>query len=148
VPGFFNGCFTIEALLVSDLHCFYNQTCIDELQSYFLSPPRNITALDESLLSRFLPNSTLESVVDELMVEQWNRSIMYDQYYNECQPTECTYTDKTKNSIIYIVTTLFGLTGGLTTALKFLVPRLVNFIASRIRALRMRSAVVMPMVET
>jgi len=100
------------------------------------------------LSSRFLPNSTLESVVDELMVEEWTRSIMYDRYYNECQPTECTYTHETKNSIIYIVTTIFGLTGGLTAALKLLVPRLVNFITFCIRALRMRGSVVMPMVET
>jgi hypothetical protein len=149
VPGFFCGCFTIESLLQSDLRCFYNQTCIDEMQSYFISSsPMNVTALDESLPSRFLPNSTLQNVVDELMVEEWTRSIMYENYFNECQPTECTYTHETKNSIIYIVTTLFGLTGGLTTALKLLVPRLVNFIASRIRTLRMRSAVVMPMVET
>jgi hypothetical protein len=82
------------------------------------------------------------------MVEQWNRSIMYDRYYNECQPTECTYTHETKNSIIYIFTTLFGLTGGLTAALKLLVPRLVNFIAFCIRVLRMRGSMVMPMVET
>jgi hypothetical protein len=149
VPGFFGACYIIESLLLSDLRCFYNQTCIDELESYFISSsPWNITALDESLPSRFLPNSTIENVIDELMVEEWTRSTMYQNYFNGCQPKECTYTHETKNSIIYIVTTLFGLTGGLTTALKLLVPRLVNFIASRIRALRMRSAVVMPMVET
>jgi len=148
VPGFFNACFTIESLLLSDLHCFYNQTCIDVVQSYFLSSPRNITALDESLLIHFLPNSTLQNVVDELMVEEWNRSTMYENYFNECQPTECSYTHETKKSIIYIVTTLFGLTGGLAAALKLIVPRLVNFITVCIRASGMRCSVVMPMVET
>jgi len=108
----------------------------------------NITALNKTLLVKFLENSTSEELGDQLMVEQWNRSIMYASYYNDCQPNECTYTHQTKNSVIYIVTTLFGLTGGLTTALKFLVPRLVKFIAFYIRKWRMRSARVMPMVET
>ena len=108
----------------------------------------NITALDESLPSRFFPNSTLEEVVDVLMVEQWNSSRMYDSYYNECQPKECTYTHQTKNSVIYIVTTLFGLTGGLTTALRLLVPRLVKFIQFCIRKWKMRGTGVVPMVET
>ncbi|CAF4256013.1 unnamed protein product, partial [Adineta steineri] len=37
VPGFYMACYIIESLLQSDLRCFYNQTCIDQLQSYFIS---------------------------------------------------------------------------------------------------------------
>jgi beta-lactamase regulating signal transducer with metallopeptidase domain len=59
------------------------------------------------------------------MVEEWNSSIMYENYFNECEPTECTYTHQTKNNILYIITTIIGLIGGLTTALKLIVPRLV-----------------------
>jgi len=85
----------------------------------------NIPALDASLSSRFLENSTIEDLLDELMIEEWNSSILYDNYFNECEPTECTYTHQTKKSIIYIVTTIIGLIGGLTTALQLVVPRLV-----------------------
>jgi beta-lactamase regulating signal transducer with metallopeptidase domain len=91
----------------------------------------NVTALDKSLSSRFLPNSTLKAIVDELMVEQWNQSIMYDRYYNECQPIKCAYTYQTKNSIVYIVTTLLGLLGGLITVLKLIVPRVVMFVRKK-----------------
>jgi beta-lactamase regulating signal transducer with metallopeptidase domain len=87
----------------------------------------NISALDTSLSSRFLENSTIEHLLGELMVEEWNSSIMYENYFNECEPIECTYTHQIKNNIIYIVTTLIGLIGGLTTALKLIVPRLVMF---------------------
>jgi hypothetical protein len=87
----------------------------------------NITALDTSLSSRYLENSTIEDLLDELMIEEWSPSIMYENYFNECEPTECSYTHQTKNSIIYIVTTLTGLIGGLITALKLIVPRLVKF---------------------
>jgi len=88
----------------------------------------NVTALNNSLSSRFVENSTIEELVNQLMVEEWNSSRMYDNYYNECQPSQCTYTHQKKNSIIYIVTTLVGLIGGLITVLKLIVPRLVAFI--------------------
>jgi hypothetical protein len=91
----------------------------------------NVTALDQSLPSRFFPNSTLQVIVDELMVEEWNRSRMYDRYYNACQPIECTYTHQTKNSIVYIVTTLIGLLGGLITVLKLIVPRAVMLVRKK-----------------
>jgi beta-lactamase regulating signal transducer with metallopeptidase domain len=61
------------------------------------------------------------------MVEEWNSSIIYENYFNECEPIECTYNQQTKNSIIYIVTTIIGLNGGLITVLKLIVPRLVKF---------------------
>ena len=149
VPGIYTGCYVIESLLQSDLQCFYNQTCINKLQSFLFSyTPINATALDKSLSSQFLENSTIKEVVDQLMIEQWNSSIMYDSYYNECQPSQCTYTYETKNNAIYIVTTLFGLIGGLVTALQLIVPRLVKFIIFLIRKWRMRRAAVMPIIQT
>ena len=132
VPGIYTGCYIIESLLQSNLQCFYNQTCINQLLSYLLSSSSmNVTALDKSLLVRFLETSTIEELLNELMVEEWNSSIMYENYYNECQPTQCTYTHETKNNVIYIVTTLVGLIGGLITVLKLIVPRLVKIVRKK-----------------
>jgi hypothetical protein len=108
----------------------------------------NVTALDKSVSSRFFENSTIEEVLDQLMVEEWNSSRIYDSYYNECQPSQCIYTHETKNNVIYIVTTLVGLIGGLTTGLKLIIPRLVKFIAFCIQKWRMRRTAVMPMIQT
>ena len=58
-------------------------------------------------------------------------SIMYNRYYNECQPIQCTYSYKTRNDLILIITALVGLVGGLTTSLKIVVPRLVKMIRKR-----------------
>ncbi|CAF1258824.1 unnamed protein product [Adineta steineri] len=129
VPGMYTGCYTVESLLQSNLQCFYNQTCINKVVSYFVTRPlMNTTALNNSLPSQFLPNSTLKEVINQIMVEQFVPSIIYNSYYNACQPTECTYTYQTKNSIIYIVTTLIGLLGGLITVLKLIIPPVVMFI--------------------
>jgi hypothetical protein len=129
VPGVYIGCYIIESLLQSTLECFYNQSCIREVRSYlkrnFFLP---IIALNSSLPTQYFINSTIEELVDNLMVEQWNSSLMYDSYYNACQPAQCTYTHQIKNDIIYIVTTLVGLVGGLITVLKLVVPRLVELV--------------------
>ncbi|CAF1508415.1 unnamed protein product [Adineta ricciae] len=93
------------------------------------STPMNVTAMDPNVSVEFMVNSTLEDILDKLMVEQWFPSITYESYYNECAPLKCTYTHKTKNSIVYIVTMIIGLIGGLITVLKQTVPRLVSFVA-------------------
>ncbi|CAF1188791.1 unnamed protein product [Adineta ricciae] len=128
IPGFYIGCFLIESLLQSNLQCFFNQSCIDQLQVYLdISSTMNITQLNRSLLKNFQMNSIVEELVNNLMVEQWNSSISFDNYYSECQPAQCIYTDKMRNSATYIVTTIIGLIGGLVMALKLIVPRVVMF---------------------
>ena len=149
IPGFYFGCYVIESLLRSSLQCFFDQTCIDQLRLYMLSnSSANITALDKSLSSRFSDNSTIGEVLSQLMVEEWNSSIVYESYYNECRPSQCTYTRTTKNSPLYIVTTLIGVVGGLWTVLRLAVPCVVSFISFVIRCWRMRHVVVLPIIQT
>ena len=132
IPGFYTGCFIIESLLQSNLQCFYNQTFINQLQTYLLlSFAMNVTALDTSLPSQYSPNTTIEELLDTLMIEEWNLTQMYDQYYNECQPIQCSYSIETRNDIIYIVTTVIGIIGGLVTVLKLVIPRLVMFVRKK-----------------
>ncbi|CAF3755200.1 unnamed protein product, partial [Adineta steineri] len=127
VPGFYKGCYVIEALLQSTLQCFYDQTCIDQLQIYLSPPvPMDVTALDSSLPSQYFDDSTIEDLLNNLMIEEWNSTQLYDQYYNKCQPIECTYTIETRNSVIYIITTIFGIFGGLITVLRCIVPQVVK----------------------
>ncbi|CAF0901063.1 unnamed protein product [Adineta steineri] len=129
VPGFYTGCYIMESLLQSNLQCFYDQICINKLQSYFqVSSIMNVTALDISSSVQFFENSTIADVLDQLMVEEWINSSIYENYYSECKPSRCSYTVTSKNSAIYIITTLIGLVGGLITVLKFIVPHFVMFI--------------------
>ena len=128
VPGIFQGCFMIEAALQSTLECFYSPDCIRQLQ-YYLASNTSIVfpALSATQPSRYRANSTMKTLLDELMVEEWNLTSTYESYYRACQPTQCTYTSVLKNEAIYIVTTLFGLIGGLVTILKVTVPITVKF---------------------
>jgi hypothetical protein len=126
------GCFVLEALLQSILECLYNQTCINILQLHLTnSSLTNISADDSSLLIRHNENSTLQKLVNDLMIEDWNLSNAYESYYEGCQPTQCSYTYMTKNDVIYIATSVFGLVGGLAMVLRLVLPRLVRLIASK-----------------
>ncbi|CAF1656743.1 unnamed protein product [Adineta ricciae] len=129
IPGLYRGCYIIEALLQSSLECFYDQICINNLRLYLnISSTMNMTALDSSSKTRYSVKSTIKELLDQLMIEEWNPSWSYENYYNECQPIECTYIHETKNGIVYIITALFGLVGGLITVLKIVVPLLVKFL--------------------
>ena len=133
MPGFYYGCFILEALRQSHLECLYNQSCLNDLILHMESRTFwNVTALDSSMLIHFSPNTTIGVIMDEMMVDAWNWSVDHEGYYAACQPEECRYTIITKNGVIYIVTTLIGLVGGLVTALKLIVPVLVGFVRRKL----------------
>ena len=130
VPGFYTGCFVVESLLQSTLQCFYNQTCLNAL----LSPSLNTTALNLTLLRQYSETSTINELLGNLMIEEWSVTSKYDAYYNECQPKECRYVVTARNSAIYVITTLIGIVGGLTTVLTVVVPRMVKFLRRKKRS--------------
>lgn len=127
VPGILNGCYLLEALRQSNLACFYNRTCLNELD-YYLNSSLSFShqPLESTKLSRFLPSTTIGTAIDQLMVDRWTWTAHHAHYYRTCQPTECTYQLIARNSLIEIVTILIGLIGGLITALKILIPRIVR----------------------
>ena len=140
IPGLFIGCYVIDGILQSTLECFYNETCITQILSYYDdTPPMNVTPLNSSLPSQYFINSTIQDLVNNLMIEQWNISTTYENYYNQCQPIECTYTYERKNGVVYIITALLGLLGGLITILKLIIPTLVKFIRTMRRRRRIQT---------
>jgi hypothetical protein len=129
IPGLVIGCYGFEALLQSNLFCFFNQTCIDGLRTAIEFDDNFTTsALHPSKLIYFNLNSTIGSMMEKAMIEQWISNISYVNYYNQCHPIYCKHTYEEKNNIIYIVTVLFTLIGGLTSVLQVIVPRFVKLI--------------------
>lgn len=124
VPGMYIGCYLIEATLQSTLECLYNKTCLDMITSHVTSSHAINWMPLTSMRSQYSVNTTIQIMLDQLMVEKWNWSINYNSYYAQCQPYECMYTYESKNDAIYIVTTVLGLVGGLTTALSFSISKI------------------------
>ncbi|CAF1249178.1 unnamed protein product, partial [Didymodactylos carnosus] len=134
MPHFYYGCYIIESLLLSTLECFFDQSCLNSINTYLYNIsiyPFNATIMNTSLESQYKVSSTIGEIVQQLMIEQWNDQIFYDQYYSTCQPTECTYTYQKQAHLIYMITTVFGLLGGVTTVLRLLIPSSVSFLTRK-----------------
>ncbi len=139
VPGFYTGCYVIESLLQSNLQCFFNQTCINTLQTYF---PSSMSMQ----ITHYWQVYILEiQLFNNLLIEQWNSSIMYGNYYNECHPIQCTYNIQARNDVTHIVTMLIG---GMIAILNLIVPRLVKFIVQAVRKREMRVISEMEIIQT
>jgi hypothetical protein len=136
LPNFYAGCYVIESLLQSTLECFYTQSCIDQIQDYSVFGNKTVKALNSSSSNEYLENSTIQGLLNKLMIEKWNSSKLYYVYYNECNPKNCTYILQTRNDIIHIFTTLFAVAGGLIKILKLVVPALMKIVRKKRQRLR------------
>ncbi|CAF1054227.1 unnamed protein product [Adineta steineri] len=116
ILGIVQACFAIETLLLSTTECFFSKDCISTLRSYMLTTEiiyKRLIPLNTSISSQYQPNTTIETIVNNLFVEDWNEIYSYSQYYDQCQPSYCSYTMEEKPSSIYIFTKLIAIYGGI-----------------------------------
>jgi hypothetical protein len=125
--GLYVGCYIIEALLQSDLRCFYDQECLSPLLNA-TDYPFNITLLNASTPTQYKSTSTINTLIDNLFIEEWNNQTSYESYYNACQPQSCTYSYISRATVIYVISTTIGVIGGLTKVYCLLVPFAVRLV--------------------
>ncbi|CAF1440744.1 unnamed protein product [Didymodactylos carnosus] len=129
IPGIYVGCYIVDAVLHSDLQCFYDQTCLSSLLNAIQYPlNNNVTLLNSSLTTRYNTTTTIGELVQNLMIEQWNNKTSHEFYFNTCQPQYCTYAYISRSTPIFTITTIIGLIGGLTKVYKLLIPLIVRLI--------------------
>jgi hypothetical protein len=131
-PGIIKGCVNLDDIFLSDLRCFFDQTCLDTLLSLFNydlpSRPalpeatRTMRALSTEIPSRFSPIDMFRTICEALMIEEWIIQRDFDRYYAECAPASCSYSYSQRLDIVYMVTTIVALFGGLVVMLPLLVP--------------------------
>jgi hypothetical protein len=136
VPGLYMACSVLESLLQSTLECFYddNQECLTNITDFYNehSYYTDFILFSSSLPSRFLPNSTINTLLQELFIEYWSQSLNYSAYFALCQPATCTYDIFRRNSALEIITIVLGLVGGLAVSARVLVPFAVTLCHSLI----------------
>ena len=126
-PGITSGCLPVSSILTSTLTCFYNQTCLDRVLSFFSTTER-FTAMATDSESLFGPTATVQSLVDNLMVEDWFTDISYDNYYKRCAPVSCTYSKHERHTLLSVVTRLIAILSTLTMFLRLTIPSIVRFV--------------------
>jgi hypothetical protein len=139
IPGFLSSCTPVDACLLSSLECFFNQSCVNDLFPYqrkIDGVTLNFTALNNNTLkaSRFNINSTIKSIVDNLMVEEWfiEEQDLYEKYFYQCAPIVCTYLTNVYPDFLSILNVFIGLLGGLCHGLQLIVLPIVRFIRKRL----------------
>jgi hypothetical protein len=142
IPGFWYGCYMIGALYGSTFECYFNQSCLDKIYQLIASTsanPFNATAMIyNSSNTQYETTTKLQKIIEQLMIEQWNDEILFNSYFEECNPSFCIYTYNTRQDLADIFTTTIGLIGGLTTILKIIVIPIVALVAFITRKKRPR----------
>ena len=118
--GLVVGCLPIHGLRLSTLECFYSPTCLKKL-AIFTKSSSIPSPLNTSIPNRFTPisSTTIGTLIDELFIESWQNTSNYSSYYSTCAPSNCRYTYVKRNGIVYMLTTILGLYGGLAEGLSF-----------------------------
>jgi hypothetical protein len=125
LSGIIIDCLPIQMTLSSSLECFYNQSCLNILLSSY-STKINISILNQSIPTRFNSTTKLESLINELFIEEILNKTSYTEYYSQCLPNNCHYTYPSRFKWIYVLTTLIGLFGGITTLLRIITPFIIQ----------------------
>ena len=105
--GMMAGCYALEALLQTTLQCFYDQNCIDANHTFI---KLNISTLETS---QFRLNSTIQSILNNLMIEEYKTNLSYEKYFDQCLPSLCTYSYIKNHNAIQAAISLISLYGGL-----------------------------------
>ncbi|CAF1509537.1 unnamed protein product, partial [Adineta steineri] len=131
VKGLKMGCTPSESFLASTLECFYDSSCINLIQEQTnYNNPINTTISLSPNSSHFLINTTVRDLVNVLFVEDWSTKINYTSYFEQCSPSMCSYTYIQQVNLVYTITFLISIYGGLTIALKWICPWIVRLVAS------------------
>jgi hypothetical protein len=130
IPGTYHGCYIVDSILKSDLQCFFDLNCTKLYLTIYHQTKFNISILDSST-TRFSISDSIDSLVGHLFVENWTTSISHVHYFNRCKPSSCSYTIQTKDNLLTVLILTIGLLGGLQVVLRFIVPKMIQFICYR-----------------
>ena len=125
--GFRIACYTAEGVLQSTLECLFDAKCVQTLATILPTINSTDRYLLKSNETKFSPNTSTETIVNALFIENWSSTSLFSNYYRKCAPISCTYTFTQTGSVIFVITTLVGLFGGLTIVLRLAVFNLVHW---------------------
>ena len=145
VEGINVGCYTLNAVLQSNLSCLYNISCLTHLYTYLHDSPypintSNIKALNVSSSSSPTSLPTVQTLVENLLVDEWHFKSSFDSYFAECNAQSCSYTYAHQFDVIFIVTTTVAFLGGIVTILRATVLPVTAFLREKVTAMRSKCA--------
>ncbi|CAF1355935.1 unnamed protein product [Adineta ricciae] len=128
VPGMISDCLVLDGALASTFECYYNETCISLLHE---TVPITLKPLSNDSDKHFVMKSTIETLLNEMMIDEMSSTIRFDLFYDQCQPMYCAYSYAHRFDVLFVFTTFFGIFGGLSFILKQSAPLLALIILRR-----------------
>ncbi|UJR24406.1 hypothetical protein I4U23_005783 [Adineta vaga] len=133
IKGLKIGCTPSESFLASTLECFYDISCINLIQEYTNYTNKvNVTTIPiphlSAMINQSSVNLTIAELVNNLFIENWTTTMNYSSYFEQCSPLLCSYTYLQKFNSLYTITLLCGLQGGLTIVLKWISPKIIQYL--------------------
>ncbi|CAF1187523.1 unnamed protein product [Rotaria sordida] len=128
VPGMIIDCLIVDATLASTLECYYDQACLSLLHQSLTIAAK---PLSNSSNRHFSMHSTLQMLLNELMIDEITSMIRFDLFYSQCHPAYCSYSYTSRFNVIFIVTTIAGIFGGLSFVLRLIAPFIASVILRR-----------------
>ena len=124
IDGIVSDCLMLDATLRSTLTCYYDESCVQQLY-----PSVSIT--DDHLLNKeenqkFNVESTVQEMFDNLMINNILLDVNFQNYYQVCHPDRCIFSYVRRFNLFFTITTIISIFGGLSTALRLLIPFLIN----------------------
>ncbi|CAF1199914.1 unnamed protein product [Adineta ricciae] len=116
IPGLILDCYLIDATLASTFECYYNQTCFSLLHENFSS---SVKLLSSEQNRQVALNSTIQSLLERLMIDDLTIEIHFDLFYDQCKPTFCSYSYSHRFDVMFVITTLISSFGALSLILPY-----------------------------
>lgn len=127
IKGLKMGCTPSDSFHLSTLECFYDSSCIDLIQEY-TNRMNSTYTLSTTKISRFLINTTIAELVNNLFIETWKTTTNYSFYFKQCAPSQCSYNYIHQFNSFHTISLLLGIEGGLTIVLGWICPKIVQII--------------------
>ena len=135
IKGMKTACLPVDGFLSSTLECYSDPSCIQ-----LLVPNSTAIPLNRTYPTRFpIVHTTLQEIVDEMLVEAWRYGFSWVDYYSKCAPEQCSYSYSGHNGVLIIITSATALLGGLNRVWRFIVPLLIGAVARWLKKRRISS---------
>ncbi|CAF1658653.1 unnamed protein product, partial [Adineta ricciae] len=140
LEGIRGGCTVMDSVLKSSLICWFKASCLSRLRILAsrvgLSNMLPIKPLNKTMISRYRADSSVENILDEMMIEDWNFSYSFQEFYRQCKPSICSFTYEKGTNIIYVITVIISLIGGINVILRLTSPFITKIILKVIDILK------------
>ena len=128
IEGIVFDCLMVNGVLHSSLRCYFNQTCLSQLHPYGTS---SINVLNPESNHQANITSTVQELLQRFLLDELNIEVDFGRYYEQCQASYCSYSYRRRFDIVYALTTMIGIFGGLNIVLRFVCPLISKKIFSR-----------------